>query len=136
MSLSVEVHISASACRIAIFCLRYFFDVVRNQTSNKNIYLLELIKKRSKVREKNMSHKRDLNFDRWKAPFENYMPIKVWFRIVYKITKNICRSRLLTKFVQTQKRYLTSLNKITNLMTTCHIKQNWTYSNCIPRKSF
>ena len=40
----------------------YFFDAIRNQTSNKR-YVLESIKSRSKVHEKDMSRKGDLKFD-------------------------------------------------------------------------
>ena len=40
--------------------IQYFFDVKRNK-------LPELIKKRSKFQEKNMSCERTLNFDQWKT---------------------------------------------------------------------
>ena len=40
--------------------IHYFFDVVRNK-------LLELIKRRSKVQEKNMLCEHALNFDQWKT---------------------------------------------------------------------
>ena len=43
-----------------------------------NKYLLELIKRRSKVQEKNMSCERALNFDQWKIFSENYKPMRVW----------------------------------------------------------
>ena len=46
----------------------HFFDAIRNQTSNKK-YLLELIKRSSKVHEQNMSHERT-----------NERPIKDIFR--------------------------------------------------------
>ena len=39
--------------------LQYFFDIVRNK-------LPELIKRRSKVQERNMSCERGLDFDQWK----------------------------------------------------------------------
>ena len=42
--------------------VQYFLDVLRNQTLNKK-YLPELLKRRSRVHEKNMSHERALNFD-------------------------------------------------------------------------
>ena len=41
-------------------------------------YLPELIKRRSKVQEKNMSCERGLNFDQWKTFSENYKPMRVW----------------------------------------------------------
>ena len=40
----------------------------------RNKYLLELIKRRSKVQEKNMSYELALNFDQWKTFSENYKP--------------------------------------------------------------
>ena len=77
--------------------------------------LLELIKKRSKVQEENMSCERALNFDQWKIFSENYKAIRVWLWLVYKFTENNCRLRLFSKFIQTQKRYPTSLDKISIL---------------------
>ena len=49
---------------------------------------LELIKRRSKVQEKNMSCERALNFDQWKTFSENYKPMRIWFWSVYKFTEN------------------------------------------------
>ena len=42
--------------------LQYFFDITRNQTSNKK-YLLELIKSKSKTRGKNIFNEPALNLD-------------------------------------------------------------------------
>ena len=75
-------------------------------------YLLELIKRRSKVQETNMSCERALNFDQWKTFSENYKPMRIWLWLVYKFTDNYCRSRLFFEFIQTQKRYPTSLDKM------------------------
>ena len=36
----------------------------------------------------------------------------VWLWLAYKFTENYCRLRLFSEFIQTQKRYPTSLNKI------------------------
>ena len=52
------------------------------------------------------------NFDQWKTFSENYKLIRVWLWFVYKFTENNCCSRLYSEFIQTQKRYLTSLEKI------------------------
>ena len=38
--------------------------------------------------------------------------MRVWLWLVYKFTENYCRLRLLSEFIQTQKRYPTSLDKI------------------------
>ena len=46
-----------------------------SQTSNSKY--LELIKRRSKVHEKNMSFERALNFDQWKTFSENYKSMRV-----------------------------------------------------------
>ena len=50
--------------------------------------------------------------------------MSVWLWLVYKLTENYCRLRLFSEFIQTQKRYPTSLDKISilTLKTTCHIK--------------
>ena len=44
----------------------------------KQVSILELIKRRSKVQEKNMSQEHALNFDQWKTFSENYKPMRVW----------------------------------------------------------
>ena len=56
---------------------QYFFGVVKNKFPNTE-YLLELIKRRSKVQEKNMPCGLALNFDQWKTFSENYKPMRVW----------------------------------------------------------
>ena len=61
--------------------IKYFFGLVRNKlwttgSETLNTKYLELIKRRSKVEENNMSCERGLNFDQWKTFFENYKPIK------------------------------------------------------------
>ena len=80
-----------------------------------NKYLLDLLKRRSKLQEENMSCERALNFDQWKAFLKNYKPITAWLSLAYKFTENICRSRLFFEFIHTQKRYPTSLDKISIL---------------------
>ena len=90
--------------------IQYFCDVVRNKLQTINI-LLELIKRRSKVQEKNMSCERGLNFDQWKI-ISKYKPMRVWLWPVYKFTENFCHLRLFSEFIQAQKRYPTSLDKI------------------------
>ena len=77
-----------------------------------NTKYLELIKRRSKVQEKNMSCERALNFDQWKTFSENYKPMRVWLWLVNKFTENCQIYRLFSEFIQTQKRYPTSLDKI------------------------
>ena len=59
-----------------------------------------------------MSCERDLNIDQSKAFSENYKAMRVWLWLVYKFTKNYCRFRLFSEFIQTQKMYPTSLDKI------------------------
>ena len=88
-----------------LISIQYFFDVVRNK-------LPELIKRRSKVQENNMSCERGLNFDQWKTFSENSKPMRVWLWFVYKFTEDYCRLRLFSEFIQTQKRYPTTLDKI------------------------
>ena len=59
----------------------------------------------------NMPYERAWNFDQRKTFSENYKPMRVWLWSVYKFTKNCCRSRLFSEFIQTQKRYLPLLIK-------------------------
>ena len=67
---------------------------MRNETPNKK-YLLEFIKRRSKVHQKNMSREGALRFDQSKIFSENYKPIRIWLWIVYKITENNCLLELI-----------------------------------------
>ena len=66
-----------------------------------------------------MSYERALNFDQWETFSENYDPMRVRLWLAYKF-KNYCRLRRFSKFIQTQNRYPTSLNK--NSKTTYQIK--------------
>ena len=100
------------------FMIQYFFGVMRNKlqwttaSETSNTKYLELIKRRSKVQEKNMSCERALNFDQWKTFSENYKPMRVWLWLAYKFTETCQIYRLFSEFIQTKKRYPTSLNKI------------------------
>ena len=75
-------------------------------------YLLELIKRRSKVQETIMSCKRALSFDQWKRFSENYKPMRIWLWFVYQFTESYYPSWLFAEFIQTQKRYPTCPDKI------------------------
>ena len=106
-----------------IFVLRqYFFGVMRNKlhwttaSETSNTKYLELIKRRSKVQEKNMSCERALNFDQWKTFPENYKPMRVWLWLVYNFTQNYFRLRHVSESIQTQKRYPTTLDKMQILL--------------------
>ena len=59
-----------------------------------------------------MSFERTLNFDQWKTFSENNKPVRVWLWLVYKFTENRQVYRLFAEFIQTQKRYPTSLDII------------------------
>ena len=87
-----------------------FHKIIYIATSPNTIYLLELIKRRSIVWEKNMSCEHALNFDQWKTFCKNYKPKRVWLSLVYKFTENHCHLRRLFEFIQTQKRYPASLS--------------------------
>ena len=100
--------------------------------------LQELIKRTWKVQENNRSYECALNFDQWKTFSENLKPIKVWLWLVFKFTENNCCLRLSTEFIQTQKRYPTSLDKISILIWklfiisgqifSSELNSQWTYS--------
>ena len=72
---------------------------------------IELIKRRSKVHQKNRSGEHCLNLDERKALSENFKPKRVWWWFVYKIIENNCCWRLFAEFIQTQKRHPTSFDK-------------------------
>ena len=76
-------------------------------------YRIELLKRRSKVQEKNVSCERGLNFDEWKTFSENYKSMRVWLWTVYKFTENNCRWRLFSEFIQTRSTYLFKLPPLT-----------------------
>ena len=97
--------ISWLVCFGVLYLHTDFFDVVRNK-------LPDLIKRRSKVQEKNMSCERALDFDQWKTFSENYRSMRVWLWLVYKCTENYCRLQHFFEFIQTQNRYPTSRYKI------------------------
>ena len=59
-----------------------------------------------------MSWERALNFDQWKIFSENYKPMRVSLWLFYKFTENYYPSRLFSEFIETQKRYPTSPDKI------------------------
>ena len=77
-----------------------------------NTKYLELIKRRPKVQEKNMSCLRALNFDQWKTYPENYKPMRVSLWLAYKCSQNCQIYRLFSEFIQTKKRYPICLDKI------------------------
>ena len=97
----------------------YFFDMVRNKLQTIKISILKLIKRRSKVQEKNMSCERALKFVQWKTFSENYKPMRVWLWFVYKFTENyFLRVHSNSKEVS----YLSWQNRYGNLKTNCHIE--------------
>ena len=65
--------------------MQHFFYSLKNKTSNRK-YLLELIKRKSKVHKKNVSREIGLNFAQSKTFSENYKLITVTLWLVYKIT--------------------------------------------------
>ena len=56
-------------------------------------YLLNLIKRKLKVQEENISCQRALNFHQWKTFSKNYKAIRVWLWPVYKFTGSILESK-------------------------------------------
>ena len=85
--------------------------------------------KKIKWSKKDMSCKRALNFDQWKRFFKNYKPMTVWLWLVYKFIETNCHLRLFSEFIQTQKRYPTSLDKISVLTQKllAILSQNFSY---------
>ena len=91
MKINVFVFIFLSAsfgvCVYALYC----FKPMKNQTK----YLLELIKWRLNLHQKNMSYGRTWNLDQWKLFSKNFTPMRVRLWFVYKITETSCCSPLL-----------------------------------------
>ena len=71
-----------------LFPLEYTYRFLwwSQKSDLKQKYLVELIKRRSKFYEKNMSRDCASNFDQWKRFSGNYEPIRDWFWFVNKIT--------------------------------------------------
>ena len=109
-----------------VFLWSWYSDTIflwcgEKKTPN-NKYLPELIKRRSKVQEKNISCERGLIFDQWKKFSKNYKPMGVWLWLGYKFTKNYCRFRLFRVHLNLEEvSYLPWRNTYPNLKTTCHI---------------
>ena len=78
--------------RVCIY-IQYLYTIFlwcSEKENRNNEHLLELIKGRSKVQEKNMSRGCALNFNQWKAHSENYKPMKAWLWLVYKFIESYC----------------------------------------------
>ena len=69
-----------------------------------------------------------ISFDQWQRFSESYKPIRVGLWLVYKIMENNCLSQLFPEFIQTQRRYPTSLNKISILNWTLVIVSSQNFS--------
>ena len=65
--------------------------------------------------EKNISYEHALNFDQWKTFSENYKPMRVWLCLAYRFIENNCRSWIFSNFIQNQKVYSVSSDKISIL---------------------
>ena len=79
----------------------------------RKISILELIKRTSKGQEKSKLFESALNFGQWKTFCENYKPMRrLIMATVCKFTENNCHWRFFFDFIQAQKRYTTSLDKI------------------------
>ena len=97
-------------CYFQSMHLRAVFLWGSEKTNRK--YLLELMKWRSKVHQKNMSREKASDLDQWTLFSENYKPISVWLWFASKITETNCLSRTFAEFIQNQKRYPVSFDKV------------------------
>ena len=97
------------------FVLIYSISLMQWEINSKQWIFTRLNKKRRKVQGKNVSCERGLNFDQRKTISKNYKPIRVRLWLVYEFTDKNCRWGLFSEFIQAQKRYPTSLNKISFL---------------------
>ena len=87
----LQHHFSCCFLLHDLFPFEYLFinislmQLDENETSNRK-YLLEFIKRRSKAYQKNMPCESTLKFGQWKRFSKTYKPMRVWLRLVYKIT--------------------------------------------------
>ena len=95
-----------------LFPLKYVFacSIFFIQTLNK--ISTRVIQKKTKSSSKKMSQESALKFDQRETVFEKYKPIGVF---IYKITENNCCLGYFAEFIQSLKRYPTSLDKISIL---------------------
>ena len=90
-----------------------------------NKYPTELIKRRSKVQEKNMSCERALNFDQWKTSSKNYRPMRFWFWLT-NLSRIIIACDFSPSSFRLKRSILSPLTKTyLNLKTVCHVKLNF-----------
>ena len=139
-------------------CLHTIFLWCGEKWTLNNKYPTELIKRRSKVQEKNMSCERALNFDQWKTSSKNYRPMKNNFdqwktssknyrpmRFWFWLT-NLSRIIIACDFSPSSFRLKRSIlspltKKYLNLKTVCHVKlnfscklnsqKNWLLTKCL-----
>ena len=74
------------------------------ETSSRK-YLLQFIKRRSKVYQNNMSRQKTLKSNQSILFSQNYMQIRLLLWLADNITDSSCIFQLFTMFIQTQKRY-------------------------------
>ena len=82
---------------------------------SEHLISTRLNQKKIKSCRKKMSCERALNFEQCKTFYESYKPMRVWLWLVrklLKLTENYFCLRLFSEFIQTQKRYPASLDKI------------------------
>ena len=85
-----------------------------DKSNFKKNYIVKLIKRSLKLHKKcYVNAYKTLTNEKYF--FIKYKPVRVCLWLVHKITKNICLSRLFTQLIQTQKKYLTSLENISIL---------------------
>ena len=105
------------------FVFSYDISLVWGKINYKQISILELIKRRSKVQEKNISCERALNFDQWRTFPENYEPTRVWYGLFTNLPRIIVACDFSpTSFKLKEVSYLSWQNTYPNLKTTCHKK--------------
>ena len=87
-----------------------------------------MIKRISKVKTKNISCERTLNFDQGKMFSKKYKPMIVWLWLIYKFILKFCCLRLFCQFIQTKRGYPTSFDKICILTSKLFAISNQNFS--------
>ena len=106
ISVSISSFVSFGIC----IYIQYFFDALRNQTLNKN-YLLELIKKRSKVHGMNMSCELALHLTNQKHFLKTICQNEFGYGLFTKLPKLIVVCDFSPSSFQLKRGILTRLSK-------------------------
>ena len=94
---------------------------IRCLDTSSRKYLLQFIKRRSKVYQKNMSRQKTLKSNQSILFSQNYMQTRLLLWLADNITESSCIFQLFTVFIQTPPGTFPTQNEYSNLKTTYHV---------------